>query len=161
MLDARTVLNNIYFMGTSFSWKSFYFIKFTKRRNPLLYDPCSNFCYPVCWVKQTGQLPFTRHFFRNVEKHHSVWLLYSEQNFLPLQCDLISSAEPNSFLNVFFLSFLATPSSLFGWLVCLSWAPSFYRVGWVDWTQVARLSGNSGKTVFPCWALLPTLYGYS
>lgn len=148
-------------MGTSFSWKLFYFTKVTRRGNPLLYDPCSNFYYPVCWAKQTGQLPFTQHFFRNVEKHHSVWLLYSEQNFLLMQCDLISSAEPNPLFNVFFLSFLATPSSLFGWLVCLSSAPSFYCVGWGDWTQVIRLGGNSGKTAFPCWALLPTLYAHS
>lgn len=132
------------------------------KENPLLYDPCSNFYFPVCWAKQTGQLPFTRHFFRNVEKHHSVWLLYSEQNFLLMQCDLISSVEPNPPFNVFFLSFLAIPSIFFfGWFVCLSSAPSFYSVGWGDWTQVTRLGGNNGKTAFSCWALLPTLYAHS
>lgn len=60
-----------------------------------------------------------------------------------------------------FYLFLATPSSLFGCLVCLSSAPSFYSVGWGDWTHVTRLGGNNGKTAFPCWALLPTLYAHS
>lgn len=99
------VLNNIYFMGTSFSWKLFYFIKFTRRGNLLLYDPCSNFYYRL--LSQTNwPVPFHMTFLQKCGEAPFclATLQWIELSSLAVWFDLICGAQAlfKCFLFIFF-----------------------------------------------------------